>query len=51
MNPNPEDELSFQAAVCLGKLCVVDSNAVAKLRMVMETTTNTHDRAQVEKMS
>ena len=42
-----DDEISFHAAVTLGKLCVVDENARLKLKGMFERSEDTHKRAQV----
>ena len=46
-NPDPGDNVSFRAAVCLGKLCVHDKNAQEKLSQVLQETKDTHVRAEV----
>lgn len=46
-NPDPEDTIAFDAAVLLGKLCVMDENAKFKLLRSLEQSSDTHIRAKV----
>ena len=41
------DNISLDAAVALGKLCVADENAKSKLRQVLSESGSTHVKAQV----
>lgn len=45
-NPDPEDLVAFNSAVCLGKLCVKDESAQARLVRAMEESKDTHLRAK-----
>ncbi|XP_053391343.1 uncharacterized protein LOC123563746 isoform X3 [Mercenaria mercenaria] len=45
-NPDPEDTIAFDAAVLLGKLCVMDENAKFRLMRSLEHSTDTHIRAK-----
>ena len=47
----PDDTVSFDAAVCLGRLCVRDKHAQDKLVSVLKDTQNTRIRAQVRGVS
>ena len=48
LNPEPGDQTSILAAVCLGKLCIADDNAKRKLRQLLEQKqTSSQDKAQV----
>ena len=44
---DPNDPLSLNSAILLGKLCVVDENATTKLRQVIADSKDTHVKAQV----
>jgi hypothetical protein len=46
-NPDPDDTIAFDAAVLLGKLCVMDENAKFKLLRSLEHSTDTHIKAKV----
>ena len=50
-NPDAADNVSFRAAVCLGKLCVHDKNAQGKLSQVLQETKDTHIRAEVGQLT
>ncbi|KAL4239547.1 HEAT repeat containing 9 [Mactra antiquata] len=45
-NPDPEDTIAFDAAVLLGKLCVMDDNAKYKLLRSLEHSNDTHVKAK-----
>ncbi|KAK3736717.1 hypothetical protein RRG08_059247 [Elysia crispata] len=45
-NPDPEDLVAFNSAVCLGRLCVKDESAQARLIRAMEESKDTHLRAK-----
>ena len=47
VSDDPRDEISFHAAVSLGKMCVADDNAKNKLREMLAASTDTHQRAEV----
>jgi len=46
-NPDPDDQISFEAAVLLGRLCVSDDNAKFKLKQSLEYSEDTHVKAKV----
>ena len=46
-HPDPSDMIAFDAAVCLGKLCVFDDCAKTKLKRTLEQTADTHIRSKV----
>ena len=46
-NPDPADTISFDAAVCLGKLCVFDDSPVWRLRKAVVETKDTHLTSRV----
>lgn len=46
-NPDPEDQISLDAAILLGKLCVADNNAKVKLKLSLEYNTDSHVKAKV----
>ena len=43
----PDDQMSFNAAVCLGRLCCPDDNARARLKLVVDDSHDSHMRAEV----
>ncbi|KAK7507498.1 hypothetical protein BaRGS_00001433, partial [Batillaria attramentaria] len=45
-NPDPEDQIAFESAVLLGRLCVRDANAEARLVKAVEEPTDTHMKAK-----
>ncbi|XP_052764355.1 uncharacterized protein LOC128206119 isoform X3 [Mya arenaria] len=45
-NPDPDDQIAFDAAVLLGKLCVLDENAKARLLRSLNHTSDTHVKAK-----
>lgn len=45
---DPEDKISFHAAVALGKMCVMDDNATRKLRGMFDKSQNAHRKAEVD---
>lgn len=45
-NPDPDDQISFEAAVLLGRLCVSDDNAKFKLKQSLEYSEDTHVKAK-----
>ena len=47
LSDDPEDNISLDAAVCLGKLCVADPNAKAKLCQIVQESKDTHVKAEV----
>ena len=46
-NPDPDDIIAFNSAVCLGRLCVKDDSAKARLIQAMEESQDNHVRAKV----
>ena len=46
-NPDPDDQISFEAAVLLGRLCVSDENGKFKLKQSLEYNEDTHVKAKV----
>lgn len=46
-NPDPEDTIAFDAAVLLGRLCVMDENAKFKLLRSLQQSNDTHIKAKV----
>ena len=44
---DPEDRMSFDAAVCLGRMCVYDENGKDRLKLVIDKSDNTHMKAEV----
>ena len=46
-NPDPDDLIAFDAAVCLGRLCVRDESAETRLISSMEDSKDNHVRAKV----
>ena len=42
-----EDPMSFNAAVCLGRLCCPDDNAKYRLKKVIDCSQNSHMKAEV----
>ncbi|CAC5356468.1 unnamed protein product [Mytilus coruscus] len=45
-NPDPDDQISFEASVLLGRLCVSDENARFKLKQSLEFSNDTHVKAK-----
>lgn len=45
-NPDPEDPIAFDSAVLLGRLCVRDTNAEARLMKALEEPTDSHIKAK-----
>uniref|UniRef100_A0A2C9LNZ8 HEAT repeat-containing protein 4 n=1 Tax=Biomphalaria glabrata TaxID=6526 RepID=A0A2C9LNZ8_BIOGL len=45
-NPDPDDIIAFQAAVCLGQLCVKDIHAQDRLVKTLEESPDTHIKAK-----
>ena len=46
-NPDPDDANAFDAAVLLGRLCVLDENAKFKLLRSLDQSADTHIKAKV----
>ena len=46
-NPDPEDQIAFDSAVLLGRLCVRDASAEARLMKALEETSDSHIKAKV----
>ncbi len=47
LSDDPEDCISLDASVCLGKLCVADVNAKSKLRQLLRENPDHYIRAEV----
>ncbi|XP_048248780.1 uncharacterized protein LOC124122889 isoform X3 [Haliotis rufescens] len=45
-NPDPEDPISFEAAVLLGRLCVADANGKEKLKKALTESTDSHIKSK-----
>ncbi|XP_067672205.1 uncharacterized protein [Haliotis asinina] len=45
-NPDPEDPISFEAAVLLGRLCVADANGKQKLKNALTESTDSHIKSK-----
>ncbi|XP_052261939.1 uncharacterized protein LOC127865911 isoform X4 [Dreissena polymorpha] len=45
-NPDPEDTIAFDAAILLGRLCVMDENAKQKLLRSLDQSSDTHVKAK-----
>lgn len=46
-NPDPEDQIAFDSAVLLGRLCVRDASAEARLMKALEEPSDSHIKAKV----
>ena len=46
-NPDPEDQIAFDSAVLLGRLCVRDASAEARLMKALEEPSGSHIKAKV----
>ncbi|KAL8600891.1 hypothetical protein ACOMHN_045029 [Nucella lapillus] len=46
-NPDPDDQIAFDSAVLLGRLCVRDASAQARLLQSLRDSPDTHIRAKV----
>lgn len=46
-NPDPDDQIAFDAAVLLGRFCIHDGNAEARLIKALEESNDTHTKAKV----
>lgn len=47
MNEDPGDQLSLDAAICLGNMCIPDKHGSKKLLQALQHNSNYHFKAQV----